>query len=162
METLAFYKIMLELHEGRTDIDGLCLENNYKNDDFVFIQKTYERLIYLEDNGSLPSIIPSSKPLSLSEYIKQKIWFLSGPDAYFVALKDIENLKELNKGHDVIVKLLTLDINNINKRINDMQNRHIKEITEMDKQLGENKAKFSLTFTVLVAAFAWFVGVYKK
>jgi hypothetical protein len=162
METLAFYKIMLELHEGRTDIDVLCLENNYKNDDFIFIQKTYERLIFLEDNGSLPSIVPSSKLLSLSEYIKQKIWFLSGPDAYYAALKDAENLVSLNKRLDLNVKLLTLDTNNMQKQITDIQNRHIKEVTEMDKLLAENKAKFSLTFTVLVAAFAWFVGVYKK
>jgi len=162
MESLAFYKIMLELHEGRTDIDGLCLENNYNNDDFVFIQKTYERLIFLEDNGCLPSIIPSSKPLMLTEYIKQKIWFLAGPDAYYIALKGAENLKAVNNGLAVELKLLTVDINNMNKRINDIQNRHTKEITEMDKLLAENKAKFSLTFTVLVAAFAWFVGVYKK
>lgn len=162
METLAFYKIMLELHEGRTDIDGLCLENNYKNDDFVFIQKTYERLVYLEDNGSLPSIIPSSKPLSLSEYIKQKIWFLSGPDAYFAALKDVENLKELNKGNEVNVKLLTLDINNMNKELSSIQNRYIKDISEMDKRLAETKVNLTMTFTIIVAAVAWFVGAYKK
>lgn len=162
METLAFYKIMLELHEGRNDIDGLCIENNYKNEDFVFIQKTYERLVYLEDNGSLPSIIPSSKPLSLSEYIKQKIWFLSGPDAYFAALKDVENLKELNKGNEVNVKLLTLDINNMNKELSSIQNRYIKDISEMDKRLAETKVNLTMTFTIIVAAVAWFVGAYKK
>lgn len=162
METLAFYKIMLELHEGRNDIDGLCIENNYKNEDFVFIQKTYERLVFLEDNGSLPSIIPSSKPLSLSEYIKQKIWFLSGPDAYFAALKDVENLKELNKGNEVNVKLLTLDINNMNKELSSIQNRYIKDISEMDKRLAETKVNLTMTFTIIVAAVAWFVGAYKK
>ena len=162
METLAFYKIMLELHEGRNDIDGLCIENNYKNEDFVFIQKMYERLVYLEDNGSLPSIIPSSKPLSLSEYIKQKIWFLSGPDAYFAALKDVENLKELNKGNEVNVKLLTLDITNMNKELSSIQNRYIKDISEMDKRLAETKVNLTMTFTIIVAAVAWFVGAYKK
>lgn len=162
METLAFYKIMLELHEGRNDIDGLCIENNYKNEDFVFIQKTYERLVFLEDNGSLPSIIPSSKPLSLSEYIKQKIWFLSGPDAYFAALKDVENLKELNKGNEVNVKLLTLDITNMNKELSSIQNRYIKDISEMDKRLAETKVNLTMTFTIIVAAVAWFVGAYKK
>ena len=162
METLAFYKIMLELHEGRNDIDGLCIENNYKNEDFVFIQKTYERLVFLEDNGSLPSIIPSSKPLSLSEYIKQKIWFLSGPDAYFAALKDVENLKELNKGNEVNVKLLTLDINNMNKELSSIQNRYIKDISEMDKRLAETKVNLTMTVTIIVAAVAWFVGAYKK
>ena len=153
---------MLELHEGRNDIDGLCIENNYKNEDFVFIQKTYERLVFLEDNGSLPSIIPSSKPLSLSEYIKQKIWFLSGPDAYFAALKDVENLKELNKGNEVNVKLLTLDINNMNKELSSIQNRYIKDISEMDKRLAETKVNLTMTFTIIVAAVAWFVGAYKK
>ena len=162
MESVPFYKIMLELHEGRTDIDGLCLENNYNNDDFVFIQKTYERLIFLEDNGSLPSIIPSSKPLSLSEYIKQKIWFLAGPDAYFAALKDVESLVALNKGLEVNVKLLTLDVNNINKQLGSIQNRYIKDISEMDKRLAETKVSFTMTFTIIVAAVAWFVGVYKK
>jgi hypothetical protein len=162
METLAFYQIMLELHEGRNEINALCEKHNYNNDDFIFIQKTYERLIFLEDNGSLPSIVPSSKPLSLSEYIKQKIWFLSGPDTYYAVLKDAENLVSLNKRLELNVKLLTLDTNNMQKQITDIQNRHIKEVTEMDKLLAENKAKFSLTFTVLVAAFAWFVGVYKK
>lgn len=162
METLAFYKIMLELHEGRTDIDDLCRENNYKNEDFVFIQKTYERLVYLEDNGSLPSIIPSSKPLSLSEYIKQKIWFLSGPDAYFAALKVVDNIKSLNKENEVNIRLLTLDINNMNKELSSIQNRYIKDISEMDKRLAETKVNLTMTFTIIVAAVAWFVGAYKK
>jgi len=162
MESVPFYKIMLELHEGRTDIDGLCLENNYKTDDFVYLQKTYERLVFLEDNGKLPSIIPSSKPLSLSDYIKQKIWFLSGPDSYFTALKDVENLKALNSQNKVDIKLLMLDLNNLKKQIFDMQNRYIKDVSELDKRMAESKVSFTVTFTIIVAAVAWFVGVYKK
>ena len=162
MESVAFYQIMLELHEGRTDIDDLCLENNYKNDDFIFIQKTYEHLIFLEDNGKLPSIVPSNKPISLTDYIKQKIWFLSGPDAYFAALDDVENLTAVNSQNKVDIKFLTLDLQNLKKQIDNTETRYFKELSDMDKRFSENNIKFRVTFTVLVVAVAWLVGVYKK
>jgi hypothetical protein len=162
MESVAFYKIMLELHKGGTDIDGLCETNGIKSDDFIYMQKTYDQLVLLEENGRLPSIIPSAKALSLTDYIKQKIWFLSGPDAYYGLLEDAKNLKALNNSLEVNVTLLTLDLNNLKKQIHDMQNRYIKDISELDKRLAESNVNFNVTFTIIVAAVAWFVGVYKK
>jgi len=128
---LQFYQAMYDINEGEKSYETICKENNYDNNDsyeFRLVLNTYTYLKKREHSGTLYKNEPALKTdkFSLREFIKQKIWWYTGPDAYF-ELKD--KISDSNK-HNISY----IDIENTYKN-----NEYI--IKNYERQIKEYEAE---------------------
>ena len=93
MDNLDYFKSLQAIHSnlGR---DEICESFGYSSEDFETILDRYNKLKIAESAGAI-YIEKQISPVSLSDYIKYKIWFLTGPDAYYNALDDLKEMCEL-------------------------------------------------------------------
>jgi hypothetical protein len=130
---LNFYTVMLAINKGETPVDDICSLHQYPGpgtDDYMLLYNTYVILKKKETAGTLvreePSIKNSDASFTLDDYIKQKIWWYSGPDKYYMMEDDLKYMSLLltdgdNKVRDTITKYenniaeLKLGMTNIEK-----------------------------------------------
>jgi len=88
---------MYELHEGKQPIIDICADYDYPgpgSNEFSLLLTSYNVLKKKESEGKLPRYEPSCSgdEFTLSHYIKQKIWWNSGPDKLFNQEEEIKFL----------------------------------------------------------------------
>jgi hypothetical protein len=117
------------IHEGKQQVVDICTDQNYPgpgSDEFSLLLTTYNLLKKKELEGGLPKYEPAftGDEFTLSHYIKQKIWWHSGPDKIFYQEEEIKFLSntlivqsnalaEQRAKHDLEIEKLKVAINQI-------------------------------------------------
>lgn len=97
---LNFYYVMGAINDGLKSVDEICEEYNYPatgSDEFNLLLSTFNILKKKEAAGDLIRYEPSlnTETFTLAHYIKQKIWWHSGPDALFALEAEVKRLSDL-------------------------------------------------------------------
>jgi len=141
MDNLQYFKTLEAIHNNKSR-DEICESFNYSSDEFESIIVRYNKLKIAESADAL-YIEKQNSPVSLTDYIKYKVWLHSGPEAYYDA---IDNNKELCEN----VKIYEKKINLIN---DEYKLNMIKIRGDYELDLMKIKKSYHTTFIFI------FVGV---
>lgn len=103
MDNLQYFKTLEAIHNNKSR-DEICESFNYSSDEFESIIVRYNKLKIAESADAL-YIEKQNSPVCLTDYIRYKVWLLSGPEAYYDA---IDNIKELCENAQTYEKKLYL------------------------------------------------------
>jgi len=94
---LNFYTVMLDINKGGKSIDDICELHQFPGagtDDYILLNNTYTVLKKKEAAGTLskeePSLKTSDGSFDLNDYLRQKIWWYSGPEKYYMMEEDLK------------------------------------------------------------------------
>ena len=138
---LNFYNVMYAIDTSKTPFDKICEEYNFPpphSDEFSLVLQTYNMLIKRSVEGRLVKHEPAlfTENFTVTDYIKQKVWWHSGPDNYYslaaevtyltVLLASMQKEKETMKAaHEQEIEKInssfTEIITNFNKKITDLE-----------------------------------------
>jgi hypothetical protein len=131
---------MDEINDNLKPAKEICEEYNYPGPDseeFNLLMATYNNLKKQELDGVLPRYEPSltADVFTLGNYIKQKIWWHSGPDRLYCLTEEVKYIT------DVLMKKDALEYEK------DLQ--HDKKVDELEAKITTIKNEFKIKFDEL-------------
>lgn len=137
---LNFYYVMDEINDNLKSATEICEEYNYPgpgSEEFDLLMATYNNLKKKEQDGVLPRYEPSltTDVFTLGNYIKQKVWWHSGPDRLYCLNEEVKYIT------DVLVRKDALD------HEKDLQ--HDNKVEELENKITALTNEFKIKFNDL-------------
>lgn len=160
---------MLAINRGEMAIEEICNLNQYPgpgSDDYNLLYNTYTILKKKEAAGTLvreePSIKTAGGSFTLDDYIRQKIWWYSGPEKYYIMEEDLRFMSQLlADGEHKMKETISFYENNITELKQgfvDIENGYKKRVDEVKSEaksvlMGSFIAFAVVTFSPFVYLF---------
>jgi len=146
---------MLDINKGDKAIDDICELHQFPGagtDDYNLLTNTYTVLKKKEAAGTLskeePSLKTTDGSFDLNDYLRQKIWWHSGPEKYYMMEEDLKYMSKFLEDRENKIKELTAyyegsitDLKQDWLRVEEGYKRRVNEI--------KSKAKSSFITTVI-------------
>jgi hypothetical protein len=155
---LNFYTVMLAINKGEMPVDDICNLHQYPGpgtDDYILLHNTYVILKKKEAAGKLireePSIKNPDGSFTLDDYIRQKVWWYSGPEKYYMMEEDLRYMSLLlTDGDNKIKDTIANYENNISELKQGMAN--IEQAYKNRLEMLKSEAKSALYGSVIAFA----------
>jgi hypothetical protein len=122
---------MLDIHKGEMSVEDICSLHQYPGpgtDDYNLLFNIYTILKKKEAAGTLlkeePSIKSSDGSFNLDNYLRQKVWWHSGPDRYYMMEDDLKYMSQLlTDGENTLKETVTAYEDSISELKQDFERR---------------------------------------
>lgn len=148
---------MLDLNKGEHPIDYICALHQFPGpgtDDYILLNNTYTVLKKKEAAGTLlkeePSLKTSDGSFDLNDYIRQKIWWYSGPEKYYMMEEDLKYMSLfLADGEKKIKETIVA----YERNITNLKEEWLRIEEDYKKRIQEIKNESSLTNTLYYVTY---------